>query len=171
MTTDARALGRTFDIVPVIPIVDLDSGAITGNRVHMKHAGICTFVIMADASSDGADLNIDLQEADAASGGSIQDLNIITTWFKKDEATMDGDETWTATTQTPAASEIAAVAGSAEIENLWVVEVRADQLSDGYEYLSINIADVTTAAKYGGAIAILSDLAVQRDPVNLAAPQ
>lgn len=170
MTTDARALGKTFDIACAASVQDLDAGNVTGNRIRLRNASVCTFVIFADASSDGADLNLDLQEHDAASSGNSQDLDIITTWFKKDETTLDGDETWTRVTQS-AASEITAVAGSAEVENLWVVEVRADQLSDGFEWVSLDITDVTTAAKYGGVLAILSDLAVQRKPENLPATQ
>lgn len=170
MATDAYALGRTFDIACVAAVQDLDAGNVTGNRINLRHAGVCTFVVFADASSDGADLNVDLQEHNAASGGTSQDLDIITSWFKKDETTLDGDETWTKTTQS-AASEISAVAGSAEVENLWVIEVRSEQLSDGFDWVSLNIADVTTAAKYGGVLAILSDLHIQRAPENMPATQ
>jgi hypothetical protein len=170
MATDAYALGRHFDIACALSVVDLNAAANTGNRIYLGNAGVCTFVIFADASSDGADLNIDLQEHDAAADGTSQDLDIITSWFKKDETTMDGDESWTKTTQS-AGSEIAALGGSAEVENLWVVEVRPEQLSDGFEWVSINIEDVTTAAKYGGALAILSDLKSQRYPTSLPATQ
>lgn len=170
MATDAYALGKTFDIACVAAVQDLDAGNVTGNRVLLRHAGVCSFVVFADASSDGADLNVDLQEHNAASGGTSQDLDIITNWYKKDETTLDGDETWTKTTQS-AASEIAAVGGSAEVENLWVIEVRAEQLSDGFDWVSLNIADVTTAAKYGGVLAILSDLHIQRAPENMPATQ
>jgi hypothetical protein len=170
MATDAYALGKTFDVAVVAAVQDLDAGNVTGNRVNLRHAGICSFVLFADASSDGADLNCTVREHDAATSGTSQDLAVVTDWFKKDETTLDGDETWTRTSQTAAAA-ISAVAGSAEVENLWVIEVRSEQLSDGFDWISLNIADVTTAAKYGGVLAILTDLKIQRAPERLAATQ
>lgn len=171
MTTDARALGKYFDIAPVLSVGDFSAGARTGNRVHMKNFSVCTFVLYADAGTDGDDIQVDLQEHNAASGGTSQDLDIITAYFKKEETTLDNDETWTRVTQT-AASEVAAVAGSAETENLYVFEVRADQLSDGFEWLSMNTPDFGSAGtKFGGILAILSEPFVMRKPENLAAPQ
>jgi hypothetical protein len=52
-----------------------------------------------------------------------------------------------------------------------VVEVQASELSDGYEWVSVNTTDSgTTTGKLGTVIAILYDLKVQRAPENLAAP-
>ena len=173
MTTKERALGRFFDIAPVVSVADLSAGASTGNRVHMKNFTICTFVLYADAGTDGDDVDVDLQEHNAASGGTSQDLNIITEYFKKEETTLDNDEVWTRVTQTTASSEFTApIAASAEKENLYVIEVRADQLSDGFEWLSLNIPDLGSAGtKFGGVLAILSGPFVMRKPENLAAPQ
>lgn len=172
MTTKERALGRYFDIAPVLSVGDFSAGARTGNRVHMKNFTICTFVLYADAGTDGDDVDIDLQEHNAASGGTSQDLDIITQYFKKEETTLDNDEVWTRVTQSAGSEFTAPIAGSAETENLYVVEVRADQLSDGFEWLSVNTPDFGSAGtKFGGVLAILSGPFVMRKPENLAAPQ
>lgn len=168
MPTTARALGRLFDISSALGIVDLNTAANTGNRIHMKNYAGVTFVFFADAGTDDGDVAMDLNEHTAASGGTSQDLDIITTYHKKEETTLDGDETWTAVTQT-AASEITAVADSAEKENIYVVEVGAEQLSDGYEWISMNVPDLGQA-KVGGVLAILWGLKAERTPANLPDP-
>ena len=166
MTTDAYALGKAFDISNALSIVDLNTADNTGLMVNMKNAAVCTFVFFGDAGTAGADLVFDLQESNALSGGTTRDLEIITDWFKKEETTLDGDETWTRVTQS-AASEVTVTNTGADVEQIYVFEVRAEQLSDGYEYLSLNIAD-STQAKIGGVLAILSGLKVQRKPENLS---
>jgi hypothetical protein len=54
----------------------------------------------------------------------------------------------------------------AAVQQIYVFEVLATQLSDGFKYLSLNIADATQA-KIGGVLAILSGLKSQRKPENL----
>lgn len=166
MTTDARALGKTFDLTNALSVVDLNTAANTGLFINMKNAEVCTFVFFAAAGTAGADLVFDLQESTALSGGTTQDLDIITDWFKKEEATLDGDETWTRVSQA-AASEITVTDTGAAVEQIYVIEVLASQLSDGFKYLSLNVADASQA-KIGGVLAILSGLKVQRKPENLA---
>jgi hypothetical protein len=166
MTTDARALGKTFDISNALSIVDLNTGANTGLFVNMKNAEVCTFVFFAAAGTAGADIVLDLQESDKLTGGTTQDLDIVTDWFKKEETTLDGDETWTRVSQA-AASEVTVTDTGAAVEQIYVIEVLASQLSDGFKYLSLNVADASQA-KIGGVLAILSDLKVQRKPENLA---
>jgi hypothetical protein len=169
MTTDARALGAQFDLMQVVAVSDLAAGASTGNRVHLRNASGVTFVVMKDAASTD-DLAVDLREHTAATGGTSQDLDIITTFFVKEETTLDGDEQWTRVTQA-AASEIAARADSAEKETLWAIEVRADQLSDGFEWVSLDVPDLgATGAQFGAVLAILWNLNVQRAPELLPAP-
>ena len=173
MTTGARALGRSFDIVSGIVPVNLNTGANTGARVHLKNCGGVTIVVYAGVGTAASDLAVDLQEHSAATGGVSQDLDIVTTYFSKQELTLDGDETWSAHTQSPAASEIAdigAVGTSAELQNLAVIEVSAAQLSDGFGWISLNIPQ-PGATKLGCAFYILHDLQVQRTPQNLVDPQ
>lgn len=168
MTTKERALGRLFDISQVIGIADLVGGAKTGNRVHLKNARGVAFVLFKGTDAGTTDdIQLDLQEHNAASGGTSQDLDIITDYFTKSEASLDGDETWARTTQA-AASEIGAIAGTAEKQVILVVEVLAEQLSEGFEWVSVNTPDLgSTDVQYGGVLAILFGLRDERQPENL----
>lgn len=168
-----EGLGRLFDVVAGISPVDLSAAANTGKRVHLKNAGGCTIVVFKAAGTAGQDPVLDLQQHTAASGGTTADLDVIDHYYLKTEATLDGDETWSAVTQT-AASEITDPGGagtSAESEQIVVIEVDSTQLSDGYEWISLDIADVGANAQLGAVLYLLRDLAVQRAPANLVNPQ
>lgn len=169
MATKEHALGRLFDITPVIMPADLVGGAKTGKRIHLKHGKTVTFVaIKATDAGTTDDFALDLQEHNAASGGTSQDLDIIGDYFTKTETTLDGDESWVRTTDSTPQSEIDAIAGTAEVEMLLVVEVTAAELSDGYEWVSVNTPDLgSTDVQTGCVIAIISDLAAARKPENL----
>lgn len=169
-----RALGRLFDISAGIIHTVANNGAdVTGNRVSLRNCGGCTIVITGDVGTAGDDLDVDLQQHTASTGGTTADLDIIDVYWHKQEASLDGDETWTRTTQT-AASEITDVGGagtSAELQNLVVIEVDSAQLSDGYDYISLDTRNMGAANdKYVTVLYILRDLAVQRTPANLVAP-
>lgn len=169
MTTYARALGRLFNVSAGAVPTDAVAGAITGNRVSLRDAGGVTFVVIATGASTDV-LDVDLQEHTAATGGTSQDLDIITKYFYQSEATLDGDETWTEGSQS-AASEITNV-GAASEETLLVIEVGAEQLSDGFNYVSLNIPDLgTNGTKHCAILNIVHDLHVQRKPSNLASLQ
>lgn len=162
------ALGYGFDIGSVTVPTDAVAGAITGNRISLRNAaGVSFVVVTTGASTDVTD--VDLQQHTASTGGTTADLDVITSYHYKSEATLDGDETWTHATQT-AASEITNV-GAASEELLLVVEVDATQLSDGYDYVSLNIPDLgTNGTRHCCIVPILRGLSVQRKPANLVAP-
>lgn len=165
------ALGRLFDLSIGWSPVDAQT-AQTGKRVSLKNAGGCTIVVIKAAGTAGDDHSYDLQQHTASSGGTTADLDIISAYYLKDEATLDGDETWSRVTQT-AASEITEAGGagtSAEHEQILVIEVDARQLSDGYDYISLNSGGEGSNAQLSTCLYILRDLAVQRTPANLAAP-
>lgn len=163
-----EALGRLFDISTGVVPVDLQT-AQTGKRVNLKNAGGVTIVVFKAAGTAGDDPTFDLQEHNASTGGTSQDLDIIDHYYLKQEATLDGDETWTKVTQT-AASEVTGNGTSAEEQAIYVFEVEASELSDGFNYISLNVADTGTNAQLGCVLYFLRDLAVQRTPANLAAP-
>ncbi len=174
MATAAHALGRLIDLTSAVSVVDGSAGNVTGNRIRLNNADGVMFVAFFDAGSAGDDLAFDLQEHDASTGGTSQDLDVITVSYIKTETTLDGDETWTKITQTVASEVVdpGATGTTAEEENIWVVEVLDDQLSDGFDWVSLNLTDFGSAStKFGGVLGILFDLAEQRAPENLAAPQ
>lgn len=171
MTTGARGLGKDFDIVPLIVPVNLNTGANTGGRVHMKNYRNCALVVFASIGTAASDLAVDVQECNAASGGTARDLDIVTKYYLKDALSLTAATTWAEIAQS-ATSEIAdagAAGTSAEHSQVVVVEVDETQLSDGYEWLSINVPQ-PGATKLGCAFAIMSGLKIQRAPANLADP-
>ncbi|TAJ21846.1 MAG: hypothetical protein EPO65_00670 [Dehalococcoidia bacterium] len=166
-----KALGRLFDIGSVVaPIADLAAGANTGHRVHLKNCGGVAFVVLKGVASAGTDdVVVDVKEHTAATSGTSRDLDVVTTAYIKNEASLDGDETWTKLTQTAASEVTLAGATYAAHQAILVIEVDATQLSDDCEWVSVDIADPGTGGTIPGAvIAIPYDLTVQRAPENLA---
>lgn len=165
-----EGLGRLFDISAGIVPVDSQTAAMTGKRVSLKHAGGVTIVVFKAAGTANDDPVLDLQQHTADTGGTTADLDIIDHYYIKQEATLDGDETWTRVTQA-AASEVTLNTTSAETQMIVVIEVDARSLSDGYDYVSLDIADTGAAgAQLISCLYLLRDLAVQRTPANLVAP-
>ena len=173
MVTFAGPLGSAFNIGGVSVPVDAAAGnGETGLRVSMKGSIWCSFVVIQNTDAGTTDdLAVDLQEHNASTGGTSQDLDIITDYYTQSETALDGDETWTLTSQS-AASEIAAIAGTAELEIVLVVSVHRDQMSVNFDWLSLNIANLgATDTQFTAIIPILTGLTVQRTPANLAVTQ
>lgn len=166
-----KALGKDFDIGSgTASIADLAAGANTGHRVHLKNCTGVTFVLFKGVASAGTDtLVLDLQEHTAATGGTSRDLDVVTTWYHKSEAILDGDETWTKVTQA-AASEISLTGATyAPLQAIVAFEVEATQLSDDCEWVSVDIADPGAGGTIPGCVLALPfGLAIQRAPENLA---
>src|SRR4249920_2395565 len=149
-----EALGRLFDVGSVIvPVADLAAGANTGHRIHLKNYGAVTFVAYLAAVSAGTDTTVlDTQQATANTGGTSGDLDVVTQWYIKTETTLDGDETWTKVTQS-AASEISltgATYAATQCIVVWTVDARS--LSDGYEWISVDIADAGSGGTRPGSV-------------------
>ena len=73
-----EALGRLFNIASVIPPIDLASGAQTGTRVRVEGCSGVAFVYFAEAGTAGEDVDLDVQQHTAASGGTTADLDVVT---------------------------------------------------------------------------------------------
>lgn len=168
-----KGLGKDFDIChAVAPVADLAAGAQTGARLHLRNYGGVAIVAYMGAVSAGTDTFVpDIQEHTAATGGTTQDLDVVTEWFIKHEATLDGDETWTRVTQT-AASEISLTGATyAASQAIVVAQVDASSLSDGFEWISVVMADPGTGGtRAGGFLYIPYGLKIQRTPQNLVQP-
>jgi hypothetical protein len=156
----------------VVPVADLAAGANTGHRIHLKNYGGVAFCVYMAVASAGTDTFVpDVQEHNAATGGTSQDLDVITTRYEKTEATLDGDEVWAKVTQS-AASEVSLTGATyAALQVMIVFEVLQTQLSDGFEWISVDLPDAGSGGTRPGCIfAVLFDLMVQRKPENLAQP-
>lgn len=166
MPTNFTALGKIFDIGTGAMIQNFNGSGITGKNCSLVNCqGVGVLVTkMANGTTD--DLAIDLQEVNG-SAGTPRDLNIITQYAVKSETTLDNDEAWVVTTQT-AASEITAIAGTAELEVMLYFEVLAEQLSEGYTHIAVNVPDLgNTDTEQGSVHFIPFGLKVQRSPANL----
>ncbi len=161
-------LGQDFDIGTGIIPVDLADGANTGHRLHLKnYGGVCIATYIAVGTAAEAP-TITLQEHDAATAGTSQNLVLIAAYHEKTELALDGDEVWATSTQTAAATLTDATWDDAG-QSLITFEVEADQLSDGFEWISVNIGDPGTA-HLGCVFYVMYDLAHQKAPANLVEP-
>ncbi len=166
MATGFQALGKSFDIGTGAIIQTFNGSGITGKNISLQNcAGVGVLIVkMANGTTD--DLAFDLQEVDGYAG-TPRDLEIITQYAVKSETTLDNDEAWVVTTQS-AASEVTAIAGTAEKEMLVYFEVLAGQLSDGYTHIAVNVPDLGNAdTEQGCVIYIPFGLKVQRKPANM----
>jgi len=172
-----EALGRLFDIGVAFTPVDLNTNnGATGKRIAMKNAGGCTFVYFAGVAASGTDDTvIDIQQHQAASGGSPADLDAsgvagstgVTRYHYKREALLDNDEPWVLVTQAAASEVTLTGATYAPLEHLVVIEVDATALAPGYTHLSMDVTLTTSGARLGVGLYILHDLVRPRQPANL----
>ncbi len=162
-------LGFGFDIGSQILPVNLQTGANTGHRIHLMNYGAVTFVGYLAAGDSGQNPTFDLKEHNALTGGTSADLDVIDEYWQKEEASLDGDETWTRVAQS-AASEVTDTDWDDANEVLVAFTVRAEQLSDTYEWVSVDVAQPGGGTPLGCVFAIMHDLKVQRAPQNLVQP-
>jgi len=169
-----RGLGNVFDITTGInPVADLAAGANTGKRVHMRNYQTCGILLTKNAASAGSDdVVITLQEHNANTGGTSQNLAAITDWYRKSVASpLLGTETWTEATQAAGATLTLAGATFATHQQIVFFEIESDSLSAGFEWLSVNIADPGSGGTIlGGVFYIMSGLKIMRKPDLLAQP-
>lgn len=128
-------LGRTLNLAT--------SATTAALRVSLKDCSGIGFALIGATSGAAT-----IQEANAASGGTAQDLAVITTYWRQ------ASGVWTKVTQAAGATFTAGTGGLA------YVFIPQGALSDGFKYLTASHAS-------GSFVYILGDLDVQRAPVNL----
>lgn len=128
-------LGRGYNLAT--------SATTTALRVSLRDCAGIGFVLIGATSG-----NATFQEANAASGGTAQNLATITTYWTQNNGV------WTRVTQAAAATITAATGGLA------YVYIPQGALSDGFSYLTASHAS-------GSFVYILGDLDVGRKPENL----
>ena len=162
-------LGRVFDVGLGWSPVDIDTAnGATGKRVSLANASGITFLVQVSVAASGSDdLVLDVQQATAYTGGTSGDLDVVTQYYYKTEVALDNDETWVKVTQAAASEVTFAGATFATDQQIIAIYVGADQLSDGYGWVSLNAAITTSAVRLSSCLYLLHDLKVQRKPENL----
>lgn len=161
------ALGRLFDVGLAWSPVDSQSGNITGKRIFIGDCGGITFLVNKAAGTANDDPTFTVKQHTAYTSGTSADLAVVTYWYSKQETALDNDESWVKTTQSAAAT-VVGNSTSAESQMLIVIEVDAAQLTDGYAWVSLDLADTGSAgAQLVSATYIKHDLHIQRTPANL----
>jgi hypothetical protein len=160
-------LGKSFDIVPAIAPLDLQT-ARTGDWCSMKNAaGVC-IVFFKGAGTAGDDPDITVQQATDVAGTSAKDLDAVATVYKK-QGTLTSVGTWTKVTQT-ADALYDADGTSAEEQAVYVMQIEADQLdkANGFDCINVSCSDVGSNAQLGCALYILYGLRYPSAPENLS---
>jgi hypothetical protein len=126
----------------------------------------CVFILSTGIGTAGNDVVITLDEADTAAGGNVQALAKITRIDHKVGATaINAVGQFTTVTQTAAASYDSDPIAEAENEALIVIEVNAEDLSAGFDFIKFDVNDVGTGAQIGSAIYLLMDPRYPEDPM------
>jgi len=167
-----EGLGRLFDVGTCVAPVDINtSDAATGQRISMSgHSGIA--IILHTLVGGADDITLDIQQATAYTGGTSNDLDSangasgIDHYWIKAETALDNDEAWVKVTQTAASEVVIVGATYGTQQKLVVVQVGADQLADGYGWISVNVACTTSTSQLLTVLYLPYDLAVQRTPAN-----
>ena len=168
-----QGLGRVFDIGFCSAVVDANTAGTTGKRTSFKNCRCITIVASVAIAGGGTDSEVyTLNQANASSGGTSSTFAVITKYWLKQGAssTMANTETWTEVTQAAGSTITLTGATYGPLQHILAFNVYADQLSDGYSYISFDVADPGSGGtRLGAVLYIHSDLEVQRKPANLAA--
>ncbi len=141
-------------IVPMIVPVNLATAANNGDWVSLKNYGRCTIVFFAGAGAAAQDPTLTLMQARDVSGTGAAPLPFTRVDIKQASA-LTGVGTFTTVNQDPGNTYSNDTMG--ETQNLVAIEVRADQLDEGFTCLRLTVADTGSTAKYGCALAMMTE--------------
>ncbi len=163
------ALGKELDVCLGFMAVNLATAANTGARIHLRNYDSVMVVFVKGTGGAGEAPTLTLQEHTAASSGTSANLVAIDEYFKKEATTLDGTEAWERVSQTAAATVTDADWDDAN-QVVVAFNVQSQSLSAGYEWISVNVADVGSTAQLGALLYIPTGLKIQRRPDLLAQP-
>lgn len=166
-----NGLGIDYDLSIGLSPVNLATAANTGKRVSMVNVKSVDIILIKGVGSETEDPVLTLKSHTASSGGTGTDLAVITEYYHKSAGALTGEEVWVKKTQNAAAtiSDPGGAGTSAESEQIVVFNVRADQLPQTDNYLSVDIADVGDGAQLGSLLYIMHKHD-KGDPTTFPAP-
>jgi hypothetical protein len=140
---------QIHDIIEGWPIVDLQTGANTGDSVSLKNWHGCAVVFVSSVGTAADDPTLTLEQSTVVAAGDAKALNFTVIYRKQAATDLSSTGTWTRTTQT--ASNTYTNATSAEQDLIWVVDVRVDEMdaANGFDCIRATVADVGGNAQLG----------------------
>lgn len=138
----------------VVGPVDLNTAAVTGNRVSMKNATRVAFIIALGAGTSTSAQTFTLRQHDAASAGNSKDLSVDNPYYHKIAAATS----FTKVQPGSAAAAYALHASLADDVAIVVFEVLAENLdiANGYAWVSVDTAD-SGGAQLGSIVAVVDE--------------
>ena len=164
-----EALGRLVDFTVGAAPVDLSAAAVTGKRVSMKrHSGLLV-VLFKGAAATGTDPAVTFTEATADTGGTSQNMATPPAYYwQKTAAALTGAETWSQVTASYT-SGAQTLTGEEGNQGIFVWDILSEDLSAGFSYIEVDVAQAGTVAQLGAVLLIPHDLLSERSPANLSA--
>lgn len=167
-------LGRSYDVIPLVIPIDLDSSQ-GGDQFSLQDAGGVDLFFLTGVGAAGRDLTFTVKrhtDMSDATGTTI-DLSALSHpyyYYKQGTAaTCVGVGTWSRGSLADTDGDAVVLdAAEGETSSLICLHISADDLGAGYTALSVSaVVAGGSGAKLGAAWAVLTDLDVQRVPTNL----
>lgn len=158
-------LGTDYDIGWGIAPVNLATAANPGLRQFMGGVDEVGVLFVGGAGGAADPPVLTLRQHTAASGGSSANLAVITDWWRKSEATLDNDESWSHQTQAAAAT----VTGQAQVQQMLYFLVRPEQMTAG-PYISVDVAQTSVGAQIGALVYLIGGMSVKDIGENMPIP-
>jgi hypothetical protein len=155
-----KLLTEEIQIASAFVPVNMATGANAGDRVSLKGYQGVAIVFFKGAGTAGQDPTITLTQYQEASGGASAALN-ITRVDKKQGADLTAIGMDTVSTSASPATNDTFNANTwtnstlAEEQALVVIDVKAEDLTEGYDFIGMSVADVGTNAQIGCALYLL----------------
>lgn len=158
-------LGSDYDIGWGFAPVNLATAGGTGMRQFMGGLDELGVLYVGAAGIVGEPPILTLRQHTASTGGTSADLAVITEFWRKSEATLDNDETWTYVSQAAGAT----VTGIAQVEQMLYFAVKPEQMTAG-PYVSVNVTDLTTGPMLGTVLYIMGGMGNRDLAQNMPVP-
>jgi hypothetical protein len=158
-------LGYRFDLAVDTVAADLSAAGQTGLRINVVDFQNINVLVAKGAASSGTDPVLTFNTWNVKTGGSSTVYNPDHFW-QKAGATLANTETWSKVAVSTTNGQVT-LTGEQGHQGLYLFEINVKDLTDGYEYVSVDVAKAGTVAQLGTILYIPGDLVTKRSPSNL----
>ncbi|MGD9880469.1 MAG: hypothetical protein AB7F22_10560 [Reyranella sp.] len=143
-----------LDLVSGFVPINIGSARV-GDIVSMKNWGRCAIVFFAAAGTAGDDPTLTVEQCNNVAGSNAKALDFTRVDVKQGTLTSVG--TWTKVTQ--AADNEYTDATSAEVQKIWVIDIKAEDLDvdNGFDCIRASVGDAGTANQIAAMLYILHE--------------